>query len=37
MDQAGLKKVQSGPSEHQAYKERQRLGARKRLFPESVR
>ncbi len=26
--------VQGGDSEHEAYKERQRLGARKRLFPE---
>ncbi|WP_295904147.1 TIGR04552 family protein [uncultured Bdellovibrio sp.] len=34
MDQAAHQKILSGPSEHQAYKERQRLAARKRLFPE---
>lgn len=32
IDQASFQKVQSGPSEHQAYKERQILAARKRLF-----
>ncbi|MEK2688588.1 TIGR04552 family protein [Bdellovibrio sp. GT3] len=35
MDQAAHQKVLSGPSEHEAYKERQRVAARKRLFPES--
>ena len=34
MDQAAHEKILSGPSEHQAYKERQRNAARKRLFPE---
>ena len=34
MDQAAHERVRSGPSEHQAYKERQRNSARKRLFPE---
>ncbi|KHD87918.1 MAG: hypothetical protein OM95_11635 [Bdellovibrio sp. ArHS] len=34
MDQAAHEKILSGPSEHQAYKERQRTAARKRLFPE---
>lgn len=34
MDQSAHKKILSGPSEHQAYKERQRVAARKRLFPE---
>ncbi|MEN0057386.1 MAG: TIGR04552 family protein [Bdellovibrio sp.] len=34
MDQAAHQKILSGPSEHQAYKERQRNAARKRLFPE---
>lgn len=33
MDQAAHEKILSGPSEHQAYKERQRLAARARLFP----
>lgn len=35
MDQAAHQKILSGPSEHQAYKERQRTAARKRLFPSS--
>lgn len=34
MDQAAHERVLSGPSEHQAYKERQRNSARKRLFPD---
>lgn len=34
MDQTAHQKILSGPSEHQAYKERQRNAARKRLFPE---
>lgn len=34
MDQAAHQKILSGPSQHQAYKERQRAAARKRLFPE---
>lgn len=34
MDQAAHQRILSGPSEHQAYKERQRIAARKRLFPE---
>ncbi|MBV2168216.1 MAG: TIGR04552 family protein [Bdellovibrio sp.] len=34
MDQSAHQKILSGPSEHQAYKERQRNAARKRLFPE---
>jgi uncharacterized protein (TIGR04552 family) len=34
MDQSAYDKILSGPSEHQAYKERQRLAARLRLFPE---
>lgn len=34
MDQASYAKIQSGPSEHQKYKERQKEAARKRLFPE---
>lgn len=34
MDQSAHQKILSGPSEHQAYKERQRVAARKRLFPE---
>jgi uncharacterized protein (TIGR04562 family) len=34
MDQAAYKRISSGPSEHQAYKERQRVAARKRLFPD---
>ncbi|XGC82367.1 TIGR04552 family protein [Bdellovibrio bacteriovorus] len=34
MDQSAHEKILSGPSEHQAYKERQRNAARKRLFPE---
>ena len=34
MDQSAHQRILSGPSEHQAYKERQRSAARKRLFPE---
>lgn len=34
MDEESHQKILSGPSEHQAYKERQRQGARKRLFPD---
>lgn len=34
MDQSAHASILSGPSEHQAYKERQRTAARKRLFPE---
>ncbi|KYG65390.1 TIGR04552 family protein [Bdellovibrio bacteriovorus] len=34
MDQSAHERILSGPSEHQAYKERQRTAARKRLFPE---
>lgn len=34
MDHSAHEKILSGPSEHQAYKERQRLAARQRLFPE---
>ncbi|MDG0818210.1 TIGR04552 family protein [Bdellovibrio svalbardensis] len=34
MDQSAHQRILSGPSEHQAYKERQRIAARKRLFPE---
>ncbi|MBO9668374.1 MAG: TIGR04552 family protein [Bdellovibrio sp.] len=35
MDQSAHQSILSGPSEHEAYKERQRIAARKRLFPES--
>ncbi len=34
MDHESHQKGMAGPSEHQAYKERQRLAAKKRLFPE---
>lgn len=34
MDKSAHESILSGPSEHQAYKERQRMAARKRLFPE---
>ncbi|MGZ3770128.1 MAG: TIGR04552 family protein [Bdellovibrio sp.] len=34
MDHSAHQKILSGPSEHEAYKERQRAAARKRLFPE---
>lgn len=34
MDQSAHQRILSGPSEHDAYKERQRVAARKRLFPE---
>lgn len=33
LDQAAHSIMQAGPSEHEAYKERQRQGARERLFP----
>ncbi|MCE3010347.1 MAG: TIGR04552 family protein [Proteobacteria bacterium] len=33
MDQKNHQKILSGPSQHLAYKERQKQGARKRLFP----
>jgi uncharacterized protein (TIGR04552 family) len=33
MDQKSFDKAMTGPTEHQAYKERQRLAARARLFP----
>jgi len=33
LDQKAYAAVQSGPSEHEAYKERQRVAARERLFP----
>ncbi|MBL7671232.1 MAG: TIGR04552 family protein [Bdellovibrionaceae bacterium] len=36
MDSDAYKRIASGPSEHKAYKERQKLLARKRLFPETV-
>lgn len=36
MDQSAHQSILSGPSEHQAYKERQRSAARKRLFPELI-
>jgi uncharacterized protein (TIGR04562 family) len=35
LDQEGYLKTLSGPSEHAAYKERQMMAARKRLFPDS--
>lgn len=34
MDQNSYAKIQSGPSEHQKYKDRQKEAARKRIFPE---
>lgn len=34
MDKSAHDRILSGPSEHRAYKERQRMAARKRLFPE---
>ncbi|WP_374035711.1 TIGR04552 family protein [Bdellovibrio bacteriovorus] len=34
MDKSAHDRILSGPSEHQAYKERQRTAARKRLFPD---
>lgn len=34
MDQGAYKEIQSGPSEHRAYKERQRAAARRRLLNE---
>lgn len=34
MDDRVLQKIKSGPSEHEAYKERQRLAARRRVLPE---
>ena len=36
MDDSAHKSILSGPSEHSAYKERQRAAARKRLFPEET-
>lgn len=36
MDQSAHQAVLSGPSEHEAYKERQRIAARKRLFSDVV-
>ncbi|MFM6927242.1 MAG: TIGR04552 family protein [Bdellovibrio sp.] len=35
MDQSAHQRILSGPSDHEAYKERQQTAARKRLFPES--
>lgn len=35
MDEKSLLAMQSGPSEHQAYKERQRQAARRRILPEN--
>lgn len=35
MDQESHKKILSGPAEHQAYKERQKQAAKKRIFPIS--
>ena len=37
MDQEAHKKILSGPSEHQAYKERQKQAAKRRLFPDEVK
>lgn len=34
MDRLSYAKIQSGPSQHQQYKERQRMAARLRLFPD---
>jgi uncharacterized protein (TIGR04552 family) len=34
MDESAHNRIMSGPSEHEAYKERQRNAARQRLFPE---
>lgn len=34
MDEKAYQEMMSGPTEHKAYKERQRLAARKRLFPD---
>ncbi len=34
MDHSAHQKILSGPSEHEAYKERQRTAARQRLFPD---
>ncbi len=36
MDKESHQKILSGPAEHQAYKERQRTAARKRVFPEEA-
>jgi uncharacterized protein (TIGR04562 family) len=36
MDASAYERISSGPSEHRAYKERQRILARKRLFPDMV-
>lgn len=35
MDHGAHTEIQSGPSEHQAYKERQRMAARRRVLPSS--
>jgi uncharacterized protein (TIGR04562 family) len=35
VDKESHARILSGPSQHHAYKERQRLAARQRLFPES--
>jgi uncharacterized protein (TIGR04552 family) len=34
MDQVSHQKILSGPATHQAYKKRQRMAARHRLFPD---
>lgn len=36
MDSVAHQKILSGPSQHEAYKERQKLFARRRLFPEEL-
>lgn len=36
MDQEAHDKIMSGPSEHEAYKDRQKQAARRRVFPETV-
>ena len=36
MDHQAYLKIQSGPSEHHAYKERQKTAARNRIFRESM-
>lgn len=37
LDKESHSKILSGPSEHQAYKDRQKVGARKRIFPEEMK
>lgn len=37
LDKSSFEKVQSGPSEHQAYKERQKQAARKRVLHEATK